>query len=97
MDRSYDGFVTNLQKEQFISSENKSSRKENACVLCGSTENLELHRIHPPKIESRKIPKGDYNRKVITLCMECHRSSTGIHGTKNKYKDINLVKLNKNE
>jgi len=97
LDRSYEGFVTNIQKNQYFSSENKSARKKSLCALCGSTDNLELHRINPPRVENRKTPKGDYNRKVITLCRQCHRSSHGIHGTKNKYKDVNLGKLNPNE
>lgn len=81
----------------FVVDDKKQKRKVQKCALCGSVEELELHRINPPKVEKRKTPKGDYNRKVITLCKSCHRSTHGIHGSKNKYKDINLGKLKSNE
>lgn len=62
--------------------------------LCGSTENLELHRIYPPKIEKRAPgAKGDYNCLTLTLCQTCHRSEIGVHGKFNKYKNVNLGKL----
>lgn len=94
LDRSYEGYVTNSNKElTYFIDENKQNRKAQNCALCGSDQNLELHRINPPKIEKRETPKGDYNRKTITLCQECHRSTDGIHGSQNKYKDINLGKL----
>jgi hypothetical protein len=94
LDRSYEGFVSNLEKElNYFIDENKRNRKAQFCALCGSDQNLELHRINSPKIEKRETPKGDYNRKTITLCQECHRSTDGIHGSQNKYKDINLGKL----
>ena len=94
LDRSYEGHVTNLdQGLKYFMDDNKKQRKSQFCALCGSDQNLELHRINPPKIENRKTSKGDYNRKTITLCQECHRSTDGIHGSKNKYKNINLGKL----
>ena len=94
LDRSYEGYVSNLEKElKYFIDENKKNRKAQFCVLCGSDQNLELHRINPFKTEKRETPKGDYNRKTITLCQECHRSTDGIHGSQNKYKDINLGKL----
>jgi hypothetical protein len=94
LDRSDDGYVTNLEKElKYFIDDNKRNRKAQNCALCGSDQNLEIHRITPPKIQKRKTPKGDYNRKTITLCRECHRSTDGIHGSQNKYKDINLGKL----
>ena len=81
-DRSYEGYVSNLEKElKYFIDENKRNRKAQFCALCNSDQNLELHRINPPKIENRKIPKGDYNRKTITLCQECHRSTDGIYGS----------------
>ncbi len=73
--------------------ESKSKKKDTECALCGSTEQLELHRINPPKKINRKTPAGDYDRKTITLCRSCHRSSHGIHGKENKYKEVNLGKL----
>ena len=94
LDRSSEGYVTNLEKElKYFIDENKKNRKAQNCALCGSDQNLELHRINPPKIEKRETPKGDYNCKIITLCQECHRSTDGIHGSQNKSKDINLGKL----
>lgn len=63
--------------------------------LCGSVDQLELHKINPLKIENRKTFKGDYNRTTITLCRECHKSTDESSiGRKNKYKDIYLGKLN---
>jgi len=94
LDRSHEGFVTNLNQDlNYFIDDNKKQRKSQFCALCGSDQNLELHRINPPKIEKRKTPKRDYNRKTITLCQNCHRSTDGIHGSKNKYKDLNLGKL----
>jgi group II intron reverse transcriptase/maturase len=93
-DRSEEGYVTNLEKElKYFIDDNKRNRKAQFCALCGSDQNLELHRINPPRIETRKTPKGDYNRKTITLCQECHRSTDGIHGSQNKYKNLSLGKL----
>ena len=94
LDRSYEGYVSNLEKElKYFIDENKRNRKARNCALCGSDQNLELHRINPPKIEKRETLKGDYNRKTITLCQECHRSTDGIHGSQNKYKNRNLGKV----
>ena len=94
LDRSHEGYVSNLDKDlKYFIDDNKRQRKAQNCALCGSDQNLELHRINPPKIETRKTSKGDYNRKTITLCQECHRSTDGIHGSQNKYKNINLGKL----
>ena len=81
------------QDLKYFMDDNKKQRKSQSCALCGSEQNLELHRINLPKIENRKTPKGDYNRNTITLCRECHRSTDGVHGSKNKYKNINLGKL----
>ena len=81
LDRSYEGYVTNLnQGLNYFIDDSKRQRKSQSCALCGSDQNLELHRINPPKIEKGKTPKGNYNRKTITLCQECHRSASGIHG-----------------
>ena len=77
LDRSYEGYVTNLN---YFIDDSKRQRKSQSCDLCGSDQNLELHRTNPPQIEKRKTPKGDYNRKTVTLCQECHRSASGIHG-----------------
>ena len=94
LDRSNEGYVTNLEKElKYFINNNKRNRKAQSCALCGSDQNLELHRINPPKIEKRETPKGDSNRKTIILCQECRRSTDEIHGSQNKYKDINLGKL----
>lgn len=98
LERSYDGFVTILDKKvDYVTDDNKRKRKSQKCALCGTEENLELHRINPPKLEKRTNPKGDYNRKTITLCQSCHRSTDGIHGSQNKFKDVNLGKLKSNE
>lgn len=94
LDRSGEGYVTNLEKElKYFIDDNKRNRKARFCALCGSDQDLELHRINPPRTEKRETPKGDYNRKTITLCQKCHRSTDGIHGSQNNYKDINLGKL----
>jgi hypothetical protein len=94
LDRSSEGFITNLSWDrEFVRNEEKEARKGTQCSLCGSTDNLELHRINPPKVSQRSSSNGDYNRETITLCQSCHRSSYGIHGKQNKYKDINLGKL----
>jgi hypothetical protein len=94
LERGYEGIVTNTKQElKFVTGENKSKRKAHSCALCGAEENLELHRIYPPKIENHKTSVGDYNRKTITLCINCHRSTHGIHGSQNLFKDTNLGKL----
>lgn len=62
--------------ERFYQNEKKAGKKGKSCALCGTTKNLELHRITPPKIENRKPDtKGDYNRKTVTLCVNCHQST----------------------
>jgi 5-methylcytosine-specific restriction endonuclease McrA len=89
------GQINNIKSFSFsyYGNESKEKRKDTQCALCGSTEELELHRINPPKKINRKTPVGDYNRNTVTLCRSCHRSSHGIHGKKNKYKEVNLGKL----
>ena len=82
LEKSYDGYVTNLNKDiLYVIDDNKRKRKAQKCALCGAEENLELHRINPPKMDKRETPKGDYNRKTITLCITCYRSTHGIHGS----------------
>jgi len=46
------------------------------CLLCNSTEKLELHKITFPNIEKKII---NHNRKSITLCIICHKSSYCIN------------------
>ncbi len=93
-ERGLEGYVTNLDEPiKYTGLDSKNKRKARECALCSATQELELHRINPPQVGKRKTPKGDYNRKTITLCMSCHRSSHGIHGTQNKFKDLNLGKL----
>ncbi|MEM1393523.1 MAG: group II intron reverse transcriptase/maturase [Cyanobacteria bacterium P01_H01_bin.150] len=49
------------------------------CVLCESTENIEIHHIN--HLSKKKVKKFDYlaelmrrmNRKQVPLCAECHR------------------------
>jgi group II intron reverse transcriptase/maturase len=72
LDRSYEGYVTNLN---YFMDDSKRQRKLQSCALCGSDQNLKLHRINPPQIEKCKTSKIGCNRKTITLCQECHRSS----------------------
>lgn len=48
------------------------------CVLCGSSENVEVHHINPIKKINKKVPKyvlGGIllNRKQILLCFSCHK------------------------
>lgn len=83
LDQSYEGYVSNLEKElKYFLDENKRNRKAQICALCGSDQNLELHRINPPKIKKRETPKGDYNRKTINLCQECHGRPVEFMGRK---------------
>lgn len=79
LEKSYEGYVTNLNKDiVYVSDDNKRKRRAQRCALCGVEENLKLYRINPPKIEENKNPRGGtYNRKVITLCVSCHRSTCG--------------------
>ncbi len=45
------------------------------CQECGSMENLQVHHIKP-----RSRLGDDVLHNLITLCVDCHRKSHGVHG-----------------
>jgi hypothetical protein len=58
---------------------------QNACYICGSKKNLELHHI----IYRRHKIEADEDNCII-LCDECHRGENGVHGRDGFYVDLRL-------
>jgi group II intron reverse transcriptase/maturase len=85
LDRSYEGFLTNLQQEVSISDNQENKREAKKCALCQNTKNLELHRVNSLKNKNKKTFTNTSNKKIITLCITCCKSPTEISETKNMH------------
>jgi group II intron reverse transcriptase/maturase len=72
------------------------SKLDRPCVICGSTEGIEMHHVrHLRKMDERKKKEGfirvmiALNRKQLPLCHECHSK---VH--RGEYDGIKLTNLN---
>jgi hypothetical protein len=72
------------------------SKLDRPCVICGSTEDIEMHHVrHLRKMDERKKKEGfirvmiALNRKQLPLCHECHSK---VH--RGEYDGIKLTNLN---
>lgn len=57
-------------------------RDGNRCVICGSTEDLQIHhrQYRFNEVTNRKVMPWDYPDKcLITLCKSCHEKGHRLH------------------
>ena len=57
-----------------------------SCYACGSQWNIEIHEIFFGSQRDKSIKYG----LVVPLCMECHKGTYGVHGSRGKMLNTSL-------
>lgn len=56
------------------------------CYACGSCNGIEIHEIYCGSNRNNSIKYG----LVVPLCLECHKGTYGVHGSRGKLLNVSL-------